>query len=54
LLLSAVLRLSPAAPLLLGTQRPPLSVDISCPHGDQQQTRRTPRLQSNNGTDRRT
>ena len=34
-----------AAPLLLVARRPPLSVDISCAHGAQQQTRRhTPRL----------
>ena len=43
-----------AAPLLLGARRPPLSIDICCPHGAQQQTRRTPRLRSNNGTDGRT
>jgi len=43
-----------AAPLLLGSRRPPLSIDISCPHGAQQQTRRTLVLQSNNGTYRRT
>jgi len=41
-------------PLLLGARRPPLSIDISCPHGAQQQTRRTPRLRSNDGTDRQT
>jgi len=38
-----------AAPLLLGARRPPLSIDISCPHGAQQQTRRTPRLMSSDG-----
>jgi len=44
-----------AAPLLLGARRPPLLIDISCLHGAQQQTRRTPRLWSMNGhTDRRT
>ena len=43
-----------AAPLLLGARRPPLSIDISCPHGAQQQTRRTLLLRSNNGTDGRT
>jgi len=48
-----------AAPLLLGARRPPLSIDISCPHGAQQQTRRTPMLMSSDGrrtdgqTDRR-
>jgi len=31
-----------------------LSIDISCPHGAQQQTRRTPLLLSIDGTDRRT
>jgi len=51
LLLSAVLRPRAAVPLLLGAQRPPLSIDISCPHGAQQQTRRTPLLWSNDGTD---
>jgi len=40
-----------AAPLLLGARRPPQSIDISCPHGAQQQTRRTPLLLSNDGTD---
>jgi len=39
-----------AAPLLLGARRPPLSIDISCLHGVQQQTRRTPLLLSNDGT----
>jgi len=34
--------------------RPPLSIDIPCPHGAQQQTRRTPLLLSIDGTDRRT
>ena len=33
--------------------RPPLSIDISCPHGTQQQTHHTPMLLSINGTDRR-
>jgi len=32
-----------AAPLLLSTWRPPLSIDISCSRGAQQQTRRTSR-----------
>jgi len=49
LLLSAVQPLRAAGPLLLGARRPPLSFDISCPHGAQQQTRRTPRLRSNDG-----
>jgi len=40
-----------AAPLLLGARRPPLSIDIPYPHGAQQQTRRTPLLRSNDGTD---
>jgi len=42
---------------LLTTWRPaPAAVDryISCPHGAQQQTRRTPLLRWNDGTDRRT
>jgi len=39
-----------AAPLLLGARRPSLSIDISCLHGVQQQTRRTPLLLSNDGT----
>jgi len=44
-----------AAPLPLGARRPPLLIDISCLHGAQQQTRRTPRLWSMNGhTDGRT
>jgi len=43
-----------AAPLLLGARLPPLSIDISCPHGTQQQTRRTPRLRLNDGTHRPT
>jgi len=34
--------------------RPPLSIDISCPHSAQQLTRRTPLLWSSDGTDRRT
>jgi len=49
-----------AAPLLLnlaaaGTrcQRSQLSIDISCPLGAQQQTRRPPLLLSIDGTDRR-
>jgi len=33
-----------AAPLLLDAQRSPLSIDISCQHGAQQQSRRTPLL----------
>jgi len=39
-----------------GHRRPPLSIDISCPHGAQQQTRRTPMLMSSDGrrTDRQT
>jgi len=43
-----------AEPLPLGALRPPLSIDISCLHGAQQQTRRTPRLWSNDTADRRT
>jgi len=55
LLLSAVLRPCAAAPMLLFAQRPPLSmIDISRPHGARQQTRRTPRLRSNDGTDTQT
>jgi len=47
LLLSAVLRPRAAALLLLG-------IDISCPHGAQERTRRTPLLRSIDGTDGRT
>jgi len=43
-----------ATPLLLDAQLLPLSIDISCPHGAQQQTHHTPRLRSNDGTDERT
>ena len=43
-----------AAPLLLGARSLPLSIDISRPHGAQQQTRRTPQRLSNDGTDGRT
>jgi len=43
-----------AAPLLLGARRLPLSIDVSRPHGVQQQTRCTPRLRSIDGTDRQT
>jgi len=43
-----------AAPLLPSARRPPLSIDISCPRGAQQQTRRTPLLLSIDGTDGRT
>jgi len=50
----AVLRHRAAAPLLLGAQRSPLSIDISSPHGAQQQTRRTPLLRSNDGRHGRT
>jgi len=42
-----------AALLLLGARRQPLSIDISCPHGAQQQTRRTPLLWSNDGAGER-
>jgi len=35
-------------------RRPQLSIDISCSHGAQQQTRRMPLLLSIDGTDRRT
>ena len=40
--------------VLLGARRPPLSIDISCPPGAQQQTRRTPLLRSIDGIDRQT
>jgi len=40
--------------LLLGVRRPPLSINISCSHGAQQQSRGTPLLRSNDGTDKRT
>jgi len=42
------------APFAAERRRPPLSTDISCPPGAQQQTRRTPQRLSNDGTDRRT
>jgi len=42
-----------AAAPCCGARRPPLSIDISCPHGAQQQTCRTPLLRSD-GTDGRT
>jgi len=54
---AAVLQPRTAAPLLLGTRRPPaspLSINTSCLHDAQQQIRRTPLLRSNDGTDRRT
>jgi len=54
LLLSTVLRPHAAAPLLLSAQRSPLSIDVFCPHGAQQQTHRTPLLWSNDSTDGRT
>jgi len=38
------------ASLLPGAGRTPLSINISCPLDAQQQTRRTPRLRSINGT----
>jgi len=40
------------APLLLGARHSPLSINISCPHGAQQQTRCTPLLSLNDETDR--
>jgi len=43
-----------AAPLLLGARLPPLSIDISCVRGAQQQTRRSSVVRSNDGTDGRT
>ena len=43
-----------AAPLLLGAWHSPRSINISCPHGAQQQTRQTPLQWSNDGTDRHT
>ena len=43
-----------AAPLLLGAGAPPLSIDMSCRRGTQQQTRRTPQRLLNDGTDQRT
>ena len=46
--------LAAAAPLLLSAGTCLLSIDMSCPHGAQQQTRRTPLLLSIDGTDRRT
>jgi len=42
-----------AALLLLGARQQPLSIDISSPHGAQQQTRRTPLLWSNDGAGER-
>jgi len=41
-------------PCCLAAGRPPLSIDISCSHGAQQQTRCTQQLRSNDGTDRQT
>ena len=41
-------------PLLRRVRRPPLSIHISCPPGQQQQTRRTLLQGSTAGTDRRT
>jgi len=41
-----------AAPLLLGARRLPLSIDIPCPPGAQQQTRRLLLQRSVDGTDR--
>jgi len=38
----------------LGARRSPLSIDISCPDGAQQQTRLTPPPRSNGGTDGQT
>jgi len=43
-----------AAPLLVRARRPPPSIDFSCLHGAQQQTRRMPRLWWNDGTYRQT
>jgi len=40
-------------PAFAAERRRLLSIDISCPRGAQQQTRRTPLLLSNDGTDRR-
>jgi len=54
LLLSTVLQPYDAAPLLLGTQRPPLSIDIFCLHGAQQQTHHMQWMWSNDGPDKRT
>jgi len=51
---AVVLQPRTAAPLLLGARRPPLSINTSCLHDAQQQTRRTPLLRSNDGTERRT
>ena len=42
------------APLLLGARRPPLSIDLSCLRGAQQQTRRTLLQRSIDETDRQT
>jgi len=49
-----LLRPRSATPLLLGTRRPPLSIDISYPRGAWQQTRHTQELPSIDGTDRQT
>jgi len=52
-LLAFVAERRAAALLLLGVRQLPLSIDIPCSHGAQQQTRRTPpRLRLNDGTDR--
>jgi len=47
-------RRAAAAPLLLGARRPPLSIDLSCLRGAQQQTRRTLLQRSIDETDRQT
>ena len=43
-----------AAPLLQRRCCPPLLIDTVCPHGAQQQTRRTPLLRLEDGTNRQT
>jgi len=52
LLVFAAERRAAALLLLLGAQQPSVSIDTSYLHGAQQQTRRTPQLGSNEGTDR--
>jgi len=43
-----------AAELRAAVRQPPLSIDISCPPGPQQQTRRNGMQASTDGTDKRT
>jgi len=53
LLLSAVRAATPCCGVAAGGRRPPLPTNNLLPHGAQEQTRHTPLLWSNDGTDRR-